>query len=383
MHLQKVGLFCLLLLLIGTAAHAKIVFGSQRDGEVGKPSGGVWGIYVMDDDGSNLTLLTESKELIPAAPRWSPNGKQITFTKRPHRNSAFALYLMNADGTHIRQLTENDKIFTVLGASFSPDGKSIVFNKDFVVNGKVKRAINVMDIATREIKIIEVDAVNCEWSPDGKQIVFDKPSTVGGGGNTIWIMGADGHNPRPLIPAPVPEKFWTHRLKPRFSPDGQQIAFLQREYTWPRTLIYHAHRYIICDRNGDNIRQLRIPKDFDGSGLDWMDDGKSIVFTARAGMPLDEPIQPDFVWPPSYVYKYHIKTGEITQLTNDHGWDQTIDWISDDVLSVTPKGKMQTQWGKLKKFLQSRSEAFNAFFANPIIFLAESTLNARAAAVKR
>ncbi len=370
MNGRKVVFLSLLLLLIGTAAHAKIVFSSQRDGEVGKPSGGVRGIYVMDDDGSNLTLLTESKELFPVAPSWSPDGQLIVFRERTHRNKKSVLFLMNADGRNIQQLTEEDRNTTIIGGRFSPDGKSIVFSRDFVVNNKVKSAITMMDIATREMKIVaEVDAVTCDWSPDGKQIVFDKPSTVGGGGNTIWIMGADGHNPRPLIPAPVPEKFWTHRLKPRFSPDGQQIAFLQREYTWPRTLIYHAYRYIICDRNGDNIRQLRIPKDFDGSGLDWMDDGKSIVFTARAGMPLDEPIQPDFVWPPSYVYKYHIKTGEITQLTNDHGWDQTIDWISDDALSVTPKGKMQTQWGKLKKFLQSRSETFKSLSQNLSFFL--------------
>jgi Tol biopolymer transport system component len=350
-----------MLLFIETAVHAKIIFSSERDGEIGKQSGGVRGIYVMDDDGSNLTLLIEDKRLKPGSPRWSPNDKQIAFTKRPHRNSSSALFLMNADGTHIRQLTENDKIYTVLGGSFSLDGKSIVFSKDIVVNGKVKNTVIVMDIVTRNMKIIaEVDAVNCEWSLDGKQIVFDKPSTVGGGGNTIWIMGADGHNPRPLIPAPVGGKFFTHRLKPRWSPDGKQIAFLQREYTWHRALIYHAHRYIICDRNGDNIRKLRIPKDFDATSLDWMDDGKSIVFTARAGMPLDEPIPQNFLWPPSYVYKYHIRTGEITQLTNDPWWDQTIDWISDDVLSVTPEGKKQMQWGTIKKILQKRSDVFKS-----------------------
>lgn len=52
------SLFCLLfLLLFSSGASAKIVFGSTRNG--------IDGIYVMDDDGSNQTLLTESEELRP------------------------------------------------------------------------------------------------------------------------------------------------------------------------------------------------------------------------------------------------------------------------------------------------------------------------------
>ena len=350
MNRRILSTLCMLLLLIGTAAHAKIVFSSERDAEVGKPSGGVRGIYIMDDDGSNLTLLIEDKALKPYPRCWSPDGQQILFWMGDSLN------LMNADGTHIQRLI-TDTNSPILGGSFSPDGKSIAFTRRSVVNNKEKRRITVMDIATREMKIIsDEEAVTCDWSPDGKQIVFDKHSTVGGGGNTIWIIGADGHNPRPLIPAPVPGEFFTHHLKPRWSPDGKQIAFLQREYAykpWPGqrgiALIYHAYRYIICDRDGGNIRKLRIPKDYDATSLDWMDDGKSIVFTARAGMPIDEPMQQDFVWPPSYVYKYHIRTGEIMQLTNDHGWDQTIDWISDDVLSVTPQGKKKITRGAIKK----------------------------------
>ena len=80
-----------------------------------------------------------------------------------------------------------------------------------------------------------------------------------------------------------------------------------------------------------------------------MDEGKSVVFSARAGIPLNEPLRGDIDIPPCYVYKYHIPTGEITQLTNDPGWDQTIDWISDDVLPVTPQGKKKVTWGEIKQ----------------------------------
>lgn len=302
----------------------------------------------MDDDGSNLTLLTE--EFKPYPRRWSPDGKQILFGRRGN-----PLNLMNADGTHIQQLIKDPDVnTTILGGSFSPDGKSIVFSRDFVVNKKERNTLTVMDIATREMKIIaEVDASTCDWSPDGKLIVFDKPMSVGGNeGTTIWMTTVKGHKPLPLIPV----RPGTNRLKPRWSPNGKRVAFLQREFSWQewpglngRTLIYHAHRYVICDRNGENITKLSIPKDYEGSHLTWMDNGDSIVFTAIAGAPIDEPVPRGFLWPPSYVYKYHIPTGDITQLTNNPGWDQTLDWISDDVLSITPQEKKKVTWGEIKQ----------------------------------
>lgn len=101
-----------------------------------------------------------------------------------------------------------------------------------------------------------------------------------------------------------------------------------------------AVRYMIYDHIGDNIRKLSISRDWECYGIDWTDTGESVVFTARAGVRIDEPIAgPRDNIPPCYVYKYHIKTREITQLTNDPGKDQIIDWISDDVLPVTPQGK--------------------------------------------
>ncbi len=97
MCLQKVSLLCLLLLLFGTVAEAKIVFSSRRDG--------VEGVYVMDDDGSNQTLLTEDGKLRPTPRCWSPDGKQIMFRSRAGE------YLMDPDGTNIRKLIFPDKAY--------------------------------------------------------------------------------------------------------------------------------------------------------------------------------------------------------------------------------------------------------------------------------
>ena len=348
MNGRKFVLLCLMLMLFGTAAHAKIVFGSVRNG--------VRGIYVMDDDGSNQTLFTESDELGPYPNCWSPDGKQIAFKQRPRINSRFAVFLMNSDGTNIRQLTDDDGARTGRG-SFSPDGKSIVFDRSFQKNGELKYGIYVLNIKTLKMKEIasQIMASHCDWAPDGKHIIFSEWITTGVD-NTIWIMDADGHNLRPLIPKPlIGGEFTINRSKPRWSPNGQQIVFLEREYKTVRvpnvgeSPFFKAFRYIICDRNGENIRQLQIPKDQEGMSVDWMDDGKSIIFSARAAIPLNKVLPRDFNFPPANIYKYHIRTREITRLTNHPGMDVALDWISDDVLSVTPHGKKKVTWGTIKE----------------------------------
>ncbi len=261
MFLYKSALLCLLLLFLSTAAHAKIVFGSTRDG--------VPGIYVMDDDGSNQTLLTESEELRPHLSIWSPDGKQILFKGRIH--GAYTLFLMDPDGTNVRQLIENDNDSYFGKASFSPGGKFIVYDRDFSVDRKEKYSIEVLNIKTGETEVIlsDMNVTFCDWSPDGKHILFSEPLSPNRS-STIWIMGADGHKPRPLIPNPgrQPGNFSIYREEPRWSPNGQHVVFIEIELKWERVpnvgnaLIYKAFRYMIYDRTGDNIRKLSIPKDW-------------------------------------------------------------------------------------------------------------------------
>ena len=341
MFKRNVVLLILLLLGLSTAAHAKILFSSKRNG--------VKGVYVMDDDGSNQTLLTD--EFGPFPESWSPDGKHILFKRR-----GSTLFLMNPDGTNIRRLTENDGNY-IGRCSFSPGGNFIVYNGIDEIDDKEKAAVRVLNIKTGKIKVIsDLDATFCDWSPDGKHIIFAKPLSPGRS-STIWIMDADGHNPRELIPNPgrQVDNFTIHRSRPRWSPNGQKIVWTEIEHKWEfvpnigNALIRKAYRYMICDRNGTNIKRLGIPKDYHPYGIDWMDDGGSVVFTARAGMPLNEKLHGHLEFPPCYVYKYHIRTGDITQLTNDPGWDQTIDWISDDVLPVSPQGKKKVTWGTVKQ----------------------------------
>ncbi len=98
---------------------------------------GSWELWTADRDGSNARRLSNDPNNDGIAAhhyggegpaRYSPDGKQITWTRRfPERG--FDIWLMNSDGSEPRNLsadhTGNDSY-----PSFSPDGKQIAFNSD-------------------------------------------------------------------------------------------------------------------------------------------------------------------------------------------------------------------------------------------------------------
>ncbi len=140
-------------------------------------------LYVVARDGSGLRRLT-SHEAADLQPSWSPDGTQIAFASM--RGGNRNVWVVNSDGTNLRQLTDAQP-----GAPHAGSGGS---------------------------------AGDPAWSPDGSKLVY---GVTVGGSTTLWIMGVDGSNKRQLTLAAGGNAY-----DPTWSANGELIAY-RREFGSP------------------------------------------------------------------------------------------------------------------------------------------------------
>ncbi len=82
-------------------------------------------IVIFNRDGTNWRNLTNDK-FRDRMPRWSPDGKKITFTS--DRSGKIQIWMINADGSDLRQITFSEKNGAT-APNFSPDGLRMIFSE--------------------------------------------------------------------------------------------------------------------------------------------------------------------------------------------------------------------------------------------------------------
>jgi len=213
--------FCCIFVACTPTAHptnlkGKIVFCSNRTGNSD--------IYTIDPNGQNLRQLTDNPGR-DCQPKWSPDGQKIVFMSDRHGQEN-QIYIMDADGKNQNLLTDSHYMEDFLHYSpgpvpiWSPDGKEILFsNGDFVL----------FNIETGENQDITSPGKHfggiASWSPDGKQLVFStglRENLALGEFNdsqeitTVRKLDTTFH---------IPYSVGGFSNYPEWSPDGTQIAF--------------------------------------------------------------------------------------------------------------------------------------------------------------
>ena len=205
-----------------------------RSGRSGSPTE----IWTMSSSGRQRRALT-SFGSTSDAPTWSPDGRIAYFTLRdfPPPSSEddppppAEIYSMTQDGGDQQRLTDDTEIQT--DPQWSPDGSRIAYIQFCPVPGEsgvFDLALHVMNRDGTDPRPLlgcsaRRDIVTASWSPDGRRLVFEvatpRPSgrTAGSRQSDIAVINADGTGLRRLTRTAA---FETH---PVWSPDGRRIAF--------------------------------------------------------------------------------------------------------------------------------------------------------------
>ena len=139
----------------------------SKDGKsiayVSYPEGILW---KANRDGSNPVQLTDPP-LQAFMPRWSPDGKQISFAgDYPGPSGAF--YIVSSDGGSPRKFLAQDQHLDGF-LTWSPDGRRMAGTS---TNAEGKFVVVILNLDTQQETIVpgSVDLFEPRWSPDGRYL---------------------------------------------------------------------------------------------------------------------------------------------------------------------------------------------------------------------
>ena len=191
-------------------------------------------IFVANVDGTDLRQLTDTPGGA-AAEGWSPNGTKIVAVL----DSGTA----NESGTdHLIDLVLIDvatgETTTIASGQpgafqephFGPDGQQIRFSRYIEREGQEDYGPDLFQIPVDggDITLVLEDGWDGAVSPDGQRMVFTRDVFIqiapraGHGGREVWLAGADGTDPHPLI-ADDPLS-----SQASWSPDGSRLVFTRQ-----------------------------------------------------------------------------------------------------------------------------------------------------------
>lgn len=266
------------MLFIAQTAQATFPGQNGKIAFVGNQSG-AWQLYTMDPDGSHQTQITN----LPATtwelwlPAFSPDGRKILFSRDTPQNpcpldqfplpSCINLYVINADGTGLTQLTSDNLSW---GGTWSQDGSQIVFNHISALT-----QVGIVTTMRADGSGVQPGLTSQFWdsdfgryTPNSQQFVFY--SQNGGFVSAVWSMETDGTHQRRLTHAAL------EGSPTDVAPDGRHILLIDHQNTNIPTAIF------TMKPDGSDLKQITYPPgtSLDGGG-GYSPDGEKIVFLSN------------------------------------------------------------------------------------------------------
>ncbi len=149
------------------AGQTQIAFASNRDGD--------YEIFVMNADGSGLRQVTFN-DVNDDKPSWSKDGTRLAWESEV--DGDFEIFVANADGTAQRQITNNEGI-NDFGPAWSPDGTRIAYHSN--ADGDFEIWVMNADGTNQQQITFNEGAVDRSptWSPDGQELIYYSDTSGG------------------------------------------------------------------------------------------------------------------------------------------------------------------------------------------------------------
>jgi TolB protein len=163
-------------------------------------------LWTVDNTGENPDLLYAGPNTIVAVD-WSPTGERIAFAMAVNQPDAYEVFIMNADGSNVRQLTRG---VAGIGGSldWSSDGKYLLM----YAGPPGDKNIFLVDVGAETAVQLTNGGNNAasSFSPDGQWIAFN--SLRNNDQADIFIMRPDGSDLRQVTNNPEPD--WQPQWEP-------------------------------------------------------------------------------------------------------------------------------------------------------------------------
>jgi Tol biopolymer transport system component len=250
-----------------------------------EPNNRWYAICVIGVDGTERKRVTS--RLTTTDPAWSPDGSRIAFTRNQEVGSYTTftnddVFVVDADGGDVRQVTTHRIGRSAWQPSWSPDGRRIAYvNGDSVATSVPSRwgALFVVDADGSDPQRVTRSSTDSSpaWSPDGAEIAFARckrySSSLPRCAQDLFAISLAGSSRRLTR---------TERLSetvPAWSPDGSQLAFVTLAPIDALELKGKEGVYVM-NRDGTAVRRVLERQYLEGfvTGLAWSPDGRTVAF---------------------------------------------------------------------------------------------------------